>query len=184
MISLVPAQAGAQLISLAVYIALAVWYVAPWLARRQRAEALIALLWVHVFRYVALQIFSAQQEGFPISMSGALEIVVGDVGGAIIAFAAIVLLRQRSRPGVVLCWFLVIETAIDTVLNIRGGIEEHLMGAATGVVWMVLVFYVPAIVVSIGLLTWQLVTRRHEAISPNAQRTEPPLAGARLQEQQ
>jgi hypothetical protein len=181
---LVPAQAGAQLVSLAAYIALALWYVAPWLAKRRRAEALIALLWIHVFRYVALQIFSAQQEGFPISTSGALEIVVGDVGGAIIAFAAIVLLRRRSGWAVLFCWLLVIETATDTVLNIRGGIEEHLMGAATGVVWMVLVFYVPAIVVSIGLLAWQLVTRRHEAISPNAQPTEAPLAGARLQEQQ
>ena len=43
---LVPAQAGAQLITLLVFIALARWYVAPWLTKRQRADALIALLWV------------------------------------------------------------------------------------------------------------------------------------------
>ena len=177
---LVPAQAGAQLISLAVYIAAAVWYVAPWLARRERAEALIALLWLHVLRYVALQIFSAQHEGFPISMGGAMEIAIGDVGGAIIAFVAIVLLRQRASAGIALAWLLVIETATDTVLNIRGGVEEHLMGAASGVVWMILVFYVPAIVVSVGLLAWQLVTRRHEAIKPNGALQ---IAGGRLQEQ-
>ena len=99
---LVPAQAGAQLISLLVFIAIARWYVAPWLAARGRAEALIALLWIHVFRYVALQIFAAQDEGFPISVGGALEIVIGDVGGAVIAFAAIVLLRRRAFAGVVL----------------------------------------------------------------------------------
>ena len=164
---LIPAQAGAQLVSLAVYVMVAVWYVAPWLARRKRTEALIALLWLHVFRYVALQIFSAQQEGFPISMGGAMEIVIGDVAGAIIALTAIALLRLRANAGIALAWLLVIETATDTVLNIRGGIEEHLMGAAGGVVWMILVFYVPAIVVSVGLLAWQLVTRRHEAIKPN-----------------
>jgi hypothetical protein len=177
---LVPAQAGAQLISLAVYISAAVWYVAPWLARRERAEALIALLWLHVFRYVALQIFSAQHEGFPISMGGAMEIVIGDVGGAIIAFVAIVLLRQRASTGITLAWLLAIETATDTVLNIRGGVEEHLMGAASGVVWMILVFYVPAIVVSVGLLAWQLIARRHEAIAADAASE---VTGGWLQEQ-
>jgi hypothetical protein len=53
----IPAQASAQLVSLIVYAAIAAWYVAPWLRSRSRADALIALLWVHVFRYVALQVF-------------------------------------------------------------------------------------------------------------------------------
>jgi hypothetical protein len=163
-----------------VFIVIARWYVAPWLAARGRAEALIALLWIHVFRYVALQIFAAQREGFPISMDGALEIVIGDVGGAIIAFAAIVLLRRRAAAGLVLCWLLIAETATDTFLNIRGGVEEHLMGAATGVTWMILVFFVPAIIVSLGLLVWQLVARRHEALIA-AVRHAPSAAGAVLQ---
>ncbi len=180
---LVPAQAGAQLISLLVFIAIARWYVAPWLAARGRAEALIALLWIHVFRYVALQIFAAQHEGFPISVGGALEIVIGDVGGAVIAFAAIVLLRRRAFAGVVLCWVLVITTAIDTFLNIRGGIEEHLMGAAVGITWMILVFFVPAIVVSVGLIAWQLVSRRHEALTDGRTRDGLPLSAGYLQEQ-
>src|SRR5204862_4011082 len=106
----------------------------------------------------------AQREGFPISMGGALEIVIGDVGGAVIAFAAIVLWRQRTSAGIVLCWLLIAETATDTFLNIRGGVEEHLMGAATGVTWMILVFFVPAIIVSLGLMAWQLVVRRHESL--------------------
>jgi hypothetical protein len=162
---LVPAQAGAQLVTLFVFIAIARWYVAPWLAARGRADALIVLLWIHVFRYVALQIFAAQREGFPISMGGALEIVIGDVGGAVIAFAAILLLRRRASAGVALCWLLIAETAADTFLNIRGGVEEHLMGAATGVTWMILVFFVPAIIASLGLMAWQLVSRRHEALA-------------------
>jgi hypothetical protein len=180
--NLVPAQAGAQFITLFIFITLARWYVAPWLAKRERADALIALLWVHVFRYVGLQIFVAQRDGFPISTHGAMEIVIGDVGGAIIAFVAIVLLRQRAFAGVVLCWVLVIETATDTFLNIRGGIEEHLMGAASGVTWMILVFFVPAVIVGVGLLVWQLVSRRHEAIG-EASRNELVQASVRLQEQ-
>jgi hypothetical protein len=180
--NLASAQAGAQLITLFIFITLAHWYVAPWLAKRERADALIALLWVHVFRYVALQIFAAQRDGFPISTHGAMEIVVGDVGGAIIAFAAIVLLRQRALAGVALCWLLVAETATDTFLNIRGGIEEHLMGAASGVIWMILVFFVPAIIVSVGLLAWQLVARRSEPLAEH-QRRELPVVTGQLQEQ-
>jgi len=163
-----PAQAAAQFASLIVFIAAARWYVAPWLARQPRAPALIALLWVHVFRYVALQVFAAQHEGFPISRGGAIEIMIGDVGGAALAFAAIALLRRRSPLGVALAWILAIETAYDTYANIRGGVHEHLMGAATGVTWMVLSFFVPAVVVSCALLIWQLVTRRREALDPAA----------------
>ena len=162
---LVPAQAGAQLLSLLVYGLVARWYVAPWLNTLKRADALIALLWVHVFRYVALLTFSAQRDGFPISDSGVLEIVIGDVAGAAIALAAIIALRYRARLGIALAWLLAAETILDTITNIRGGIREGLMGAAGGVTWLILAFYVPLIIVSLVLLMWQLYSRRSEALS-------------------
>src|SRR5215467_1482248 len=112
---LVPAQAGAQFISLSVYALLARWYVVPWLDARNRADALIVLLWVHVFRYVALMTFSAQRDGFPISDDGLFEIVIGDVAGAAIALAAIIALRYRARFGIVLAWLLAAETIFDTI---------------------------------------------------------------------
>src|SRR5215467_12984531 len=157
--TLLASQAGAQFISLFVYVALAAWYVNPWLRSRNRADALIALLSVHVFRYVALQTYSAQHAGFPISDEGLTDIVLGDVGGAVIAFAAIALLRLRSRLGLILSWVLVAETAFDTVTNIHGGMREHLLGAASGPTWFVLAFYVPAVVVAMVLIAWQLVSR-------------------------
>jgi hypothetical protein len=163
------AQGGAQLISLIVFVLAARWYVLPWLGALSRASALTALLWIHAFRYVALQIYSAQTGGFPISAGGAREIVLGDVGGAVIALCAIMLLRRRSRLAVPLVWVLVAETAYDTVMNIRGGIREHLMGAASGVTWMVLVYFVPLVVVSTVLLVVQLVSR------PNPQSDREPL---------
>jgi hypothetical protein len=138
--------------------------VAPWLLRQSRGTAVIALLWVHVFRYVALQVYSARLGGFPISAEGAREIVIGDVGGAALAFLAILLLRSRIRIGLAVAWLLVAETAYDTVTNIEGGMREHLMGAASGVTWMVLVFFVPAIIVSAALLAWQLYSRRSESL--------------------
>jgi len=164
MTHLVAAQAGTQFISLFVYALLAKWYVVPWLQERDRADALIALLWVHVFRYVALLTFSAQRDGFPISDEGAMEIVLGDMAGATIALVAIIALRQRARLGIALAWLLAAETIFDTVTNIRGGIREHLMGAAGGVTWLVLGFYVPLVIVSLVLLVWQLAVRRAQSL--------------------
>jgi hypothetical protein len=164
MIYLTPAQASAQFISLIVFAAVAHWYVVPWLNSRPRAEALIALLWVHVFRYVALQVFSAQHDGFPISDGGAMEIVIGDVAGAVLAFAAIALLRRGAPLAIPLVWLLALETAYDTVTNIRSGVREHLMGAASGVTWMILTFFVPMVAVSCALMVWQLVARKRERL--------------------
>lgn len=161
---LTPAQASAQFITLFVLVAAARWYIVPWLNSRPRADALIALLWVHVFRYVALQVFSAQEDGFPISDTGALEIVIGDVAGAAMAFVAIVLLRRGLRIAIPLVWLLAAETAYDTVTNIQGGVREHLMGSASGVTWMILVFFVPMVVVSCVLLVGQLYARRGESL--------------------
>ncbi len=158
------AQASGQFLSLILFATVARWHVVPWLNRHTRAEALTALLWVHVFRYVALQVFSAQRDGFPISDQGAMEIVIGDVGGAILAFVTIALLRQRARLAIPLAWLLAAATAYDTVINIRGGIREGLMGAASGVTWLVLIFFVPMVVVSCVLLIWQLFSRRGEQL--------------------
>jgi hypothetical protein len=165
---LTPAQASAQFISLIVFATAARWYAVSWLSARPRGVALTALLWVHVFRYVALQVFSAQHDGFPISDHGAMEIVVGDVAGAAMAFAAIALLRRGSTAAIALAWLLATETVYDTVTNIHGGVREQLMGAASGVTWMVLVFFVPAVVVSCALIVWQLYARRGESLGPRA----------------
>jgi hypothetical protein len=177
---LTPAQASAQLMSLIVLAAMARWYIIPWLNNHARADALTALLWVHVFRYVALQVFSAQHDGFPISDGGATEIVVGDVAGAVIAFVAIALLRRRARLAIPFAWLLAAETAYDTVANIHGGIQEHLMGAASGVTWMILTFFVPMVVVSGVLLIWQLYSRRSEELGAARERNSPSSGEASL----
>jgi hypothetical protein len=90
--------------------------------------------------------------------------VLGDVGGAILAFLAIALLQMRSRIGLLLAAILVVETAYDTVTNIHGGMQEHLLGAASGPTWFILAFYVPAVVVSAVLIAWQLLSRYREPL--------------------
>jgi hypothetical protein len=160
------AAAGlAQLSSLVVFVTMAKWYVVPWIRSQDRAAALIPLVWVHAFRYVALQVYSAQQAGFPISDSGRDRIVYGDVTGMLLALIAMAALRHRTRWSIPLVWLLVAETALDTVANVSGGIREHLFGAANGVTWMVVSIYVPLLMVSLGLTVWQLLSRRGEPLA-------------------
>jgi hypothetical protein len=60
------------------------------------------------------------------------------------------------------------------------GSREHLMGAASGVTWMVLTYFVPIVVVSRVLLIWQLYARRGEALDPALGRTPRPQAASAL----
>ena len=158
------AAALTQVLSLFVFVAIAKWYVVPWIRKQERADALVPLIWVHAFRYVALQAYSAQQAGFPISDTARDRIVYGDVAGMLLAMIAIGALRSRARWSIPLVWLLVAETLIDTVTNVTDGIRERLFGAANGVTWMVVTFYVPLLMVSMGLTIWQLYTRRGEAL--------------------
>jgi hypothetical protein len=169
-----------QILSLIVFLTLARWYLVPWLKTLDRAGALIVLLWPHVFRYVALQAYSAQHAGFPISDAGLRNIVYGDLGGMLLAMAAIVALRHRARAAIPMIWALVAATLIDTVLNISSGIREHLYGAATGVTWMVVSFYVPLLMVTLGLTIWQLYSRRNEWLDESASPGTQPAGRVRL----
>jgi hypothetical protein len=163
-----------QLTSMLVFASIASWYVAPWLARQERATALTALVWPHVFRYVALQAYSAQRAGFPISDAALTRLVYGDLAGAVLAFVVILALRHGVQGAAALTWLLVVTTAFDTVSNVSNGIHENLFGAATGVTWMVVSFYVPLLMVSIALTVWQLYSRFGEPIAASD-------SGARLQ---
>jgi hypothetical protein len=151
-----------QLASLLAFALASIWYLMPRLRNARRAQALTALLWIHVFRYVALFTVSAQHAGYPISDAAVKEIVVGDVVGAAIALFAIALLRARSRAGLAFAWLLSMETIVDFGIGIHRKIIEPPALEVGGVLWMILGFFVPAVIVSVPLLIWQLYSRRNE----------------------
>jgi hypothetical protein len=142
----------------------AAWYVVPWLRTKARADALIALIWVHAFRHVALQIFSAQKFGFAVSDEVRNEIAIGDVVGMALAIATIVALRHKARISAALAWVLAIATAWDLASSTAAGIGERLFETASGVTWMILTFYVPVLWISLLLIVWQLLQRRNEPL--------------------
>jgi len=162
--SLMSAAALASVLSFAMFAIMAV-YAAPWLATRPLAEGLTPLLWIHAFRHIALQIFSAQQSGFVVSDGARDQIAIGDVAGMILAVISIVALRYRFRIALALVWLLVVETAFDLVNATIAGVREQLFASASGVTWLILTFYVPLLWVSLGLIVWQLYSRRREPLA-------------------
>ena len=167
--TLTSAAAIANVLNFVIFIMIAVWYVAPWLAERPRAKALAPLLWVQAFRHVALQIFSAQKFGFAVSDSARDQIVTGDVIGMLLAVAAIVALRYCwRRLATFLIWLLAAETTLDLVYTAALGVREQLYASASNLTWLIVSFYVPLLWVSLGLIVWQMYSRRDEQLLPTS----------------
>lgn len=169
------AMACAQLSGMLVFGTAARWYVMPWLKSQPRATALTPLLWIHAFRGVALQLYAAQAAGFRISDSVRDHNIVGDVLGMMLALTALVGLRYRIRYATALVWLLVVETIADLATGLPKAFQEHAMGSASGVTWLVLVYYAPLVMISTALIVWQLVSRRSESIQFEALRTGVPM---------
>lgn len=158
----------AQFLSIGVYGLIAWWYVAPGLKRLSRRDALTAILWVHVFRYCVLYIFVARREGYGISDTALTELVVGDLAGAALGLVAIIFLRLRFTVGVLLSWLVVAATIADFAIGIYTRQGDPPRGDAAGPWWLIFVFFAPAVLVSLPLLIWQLVSRRREPQSAKA----------------
>lgn len=166
MTSLTYAALAATGFSFLVYILAAVWYIGPWIGRRSLADALSVLVWVHVFRYIALEIFSAEKFGWNIPDDVADQIIYGDVISTVIAIIALVALRYRLQAARWIVWLLVVVTVVDLANAGVQGASNELFEDTFGVPWLILVFYVPALWVTAVMMAWQLVTRRREPLAP------------------
>jgi hypothetical protein len=163
--SLLVAAAIASVLSYIVFGIIAVYHAMPWLAALPRNQALAALLWIHAFRHIALQIFSAQQYGFAVSDQTRDRIAAGDVLGMVLAVISILALQAGTRLAALLVWVFVLETLFDLVNATIAGMREQLFASASGVTWMILTFYVPLLWVSLFLTVWQLYARRNEPLT-------------------
>jgi len=158
------AAALATVLNFVMFALIAIWYVDPWLAARPRAQAITVLLWVHAFRDVALQIFSAQRFGFAVSDSTRDVIAGGDLIGMALAIGAIIALRYRAAVAMLLIVAFIAETALDLVYTSILGVREQLYETASALTFLIVAFYVPLLWISLGLLTRQLYARRYEPL--------------------
>jgi hypothetical protein len=123
----------AMALSFVVFGTAAVWYVVPWMRTAALAAAISPLLWIHAFRYVALQLFSAQAFGFAIPNPTRDQIIYGDLIGMGLALATLYALRYRWRLAIPLAWVFVVATVIDLSNAAVMGIREDLFDKATDV---------------------------------------------------
>lgn len=154
-----------QFISIVAYGLIAWWYVAPWLKKLSKRQALTAPLWIHVFRYVSLYLPVARHEGYAISSNVLTVVVIGDLSGAMLAIMGIILLRTRSRLGPVITGLVIIASIIDFAVGTYFRAIEPATVEATGVWWLIFVFFAPLVIISLPLIAWQLYARRGEPLS-------------------
>ena len=143
-------------------IVLAVWRFVPWARTRSPVDALTPLVAFHGGRTVALQLYSAQANGYDISDGVRDQIVWGDQLGALLAIVMLVCLWRAPKLARPVGWALVVATVIDLANALVAGIRNDLLAEATDVSWLILTFYVPGLWVSIGLVAWLLATRAGE----------------------
>lgn len=155
----------ANTLSFVLYVIITLWYVVPWLRKKGRASALTPLLWVHAFRHVALQVFSAQRAGLAVPDHLRDQIAYGDLAGMVLAVLALIALRAQARVAIPLVWLFVVATAADLLNSLVGGMSAGMLGHANGVTWLILAFYVPALWTTLALVVWQLVARRGERLA-------------------
>jgi hypothetical protein len=159
MTELTAAALVAMALSVAVFATAAAWYAVPRMRTMALGAALAPLLWIHAFRYVALQLFSAQAFGFAIPDPTRDQIVYGDLIGMGLAMATLYALRYRWRSAIPLAWVFVVATILDLSNAAVMGIRQDLFDKAADVSWLILTFYVPALWVSVVLVAWRLWTR-------------------------
>jgi hypothetical protein len=155
----------AMVVSFVVFGTAAAWYALPRMRAVALAAAITPLLWIHAFRYVALQLFSAQAFGFAVPDGTRDQIVYGDLIGMGLALATLYALRHRWRYAIPLAWGFVVATVLDLGNAAVAGIREGLFDKAADVSWLILTFYVPALWISVVLVAWALWTRRGEPIA-------------------
>jgi hypothetical protein len=159
MTDLTAAALVAMVLSFVVYATAAAWYAAPRMRAVALGAAITPLLWIHAFRHVALQLFSAQAYGLAIPNLTRDQIVYGDLIGMGLALATLYALHYRWRVAIPLAWVFVAATVIDLGNAAVMGIREDLFDKAADLSWLILTFYVPALWVSVALVAWRLWPR-------------------------
>ena len=155
--SLQIAAVVALTLSLVYCIAAAAWYVVPWLRDVERSAALVPLIWVHVFRHVALQVFGAATRGFDVPHDVRDRIAYGDLASSVLAFAALAALKFDLTFAVALVWIFSIVGMLDLVSATVGGLRSNAFSKAFDVTWIILTFYVPILWTTHALIVWKLL---------------------------
>jgi hypothetical protein len=147
-----------------VYALIALWYVAPRLARLPRARALAPLLFLHTFRSVGLLFLVPGVVGPRLPDAFAIPAAYGDLLAVVLALVALLTLRAGWRGAPALVWLFNLEGTVDLLYAIIQGVRVNIAGGyALGAAWFIPTFVVPALLVTHVLIFWLLLRPQRRA---------------------
>ncbi|MFQ5961997.1 MAG: hypothetical protein ACE5MG_11435 [Candidatus Methylomirabilales bacterium] len=142
------------LLSLIGYGLIAKWYVAPRLAALPLHDALIPLVFLHAFRHLGMVFLVPAVVAPTLPRGFAIQAAYGDLLAGLLAFLAIVALRNRWPLALGLTWLANIEGTVDLLNALRHPVVPHL-----GSAWYIPTFVVPALLVTHFMIFAMLVKR-------------------------
>jgi len=138
-----------QLVASVVVVSLVtVWYVWPYLTRLPRNSALIALLFVHVFRYVGMTELVTGMIDPKLPGQFVSSAAYGDLLEAALALVSILALRGNWRFVIPLVWVANTWGFLDLLNGVRGVLQLNVPSYNLATLWYVYTFYAPLVLVS------------------------------------
>ena len=125
-----------------------------------RNSALIALLFVHVPRYVGMTLLVTGMVDPTLPREFLSNAAYGDLLAAALALASIFALRSNWRFAVPLVWVANTWGFVDLLNGLRGVLQLNVPSFNLGTVWYIYTFYAPLVLVSHLMIFWILVKSR------------------------
>lgn len=132
------------ILSIIIFSLIARWYVSPRIATLTTKKALIPLVIPHMFRYIGLSFAVPQLAGAGLRADFAGAAAYGDLASAVLAFVAVIALRNNWRASIPLVWLFNIVGTADLVNALR----QVDVVSQFGVVWYIPTFIVPVLLVT------------------------------------
>ena len=129
------------------------WYVTPWLVSVPRADALTPLLLLHSFRHIGMAFLLPGVTAVALDARFATPAAYGDFLAAVLAFIAILALRQQWAIAIPLVWIFNIVGTVDLLNALWQGFR-NVSGGQFGAM-----YFIPAVVVPTLLVTHYMVFR-------------------------
>lgn len=153
-------------LSLVAWTLLALWYVVPRLTGQPREVALQPMVWVHAFRMVGGTVLAPGAVGAGVPLLFQRLVGGGDMITSVLAIIALIALRTRRTWAIPAVWLVASVGLADTANAIIQSLRYNVFTHALGVNWVIVTLYVPALLVSSGVILWQLL--RAPATAPVA----------------
>ena len=133
------------------------WYVWPALTKLSRNSALIALLFVHVFRYVGMTELVTGMIDPKLPGEFVSSAAYGDLLEAALALVSIFALRSNWRFAIPLVWVANAWGFVDLLNGVRGVLQLNVPSFNLSTLWYIYTFYAPVVLVSHLMIFWVLI---------------------------